>query len=115
LLWIGYLSTYLNFNIIYGLIFIIEIGYYLNNLDKKTRRITTEVSLIATYLLGIMVNKNIEFAIYTAVLVLFLLNLKSTLTTYEKYISRIYLNATVTFLLITFIVLPILPNRYIDK
>jgi uncharacterized membrane protein (DUF4010 family) len=112
---IGYLSTYLNFNIIYGLIFIIGIGYYLNNLDKKTRGITTEVSLITTYLLGIMVNKNIEFAIYTAVLVVFLLNLKSTLTTYEKYISRVDLNATVTFLLITFIVLPILPNKFIDK
>jgi len=112
---IGYLSTYLSFNIIYGIIFIIGIGYYLNNLDKKTRGITTEVSLIATYLLGIMVNKNIEFAIYTAVLVVVLLNLKSTLTTYEKYISKIDLNATVTFLLITFIVLPILPNHYIDK
>jgi uncharacterized membrane protein (DUF4010 family) len=66
-------------------------------------------------MLGIMVNKNIEFAIYTAVLVVFLLNLKSTLTTYEKYISRIDLNAVVTFLLITFIALPILPNKYIDK
>jgi uncharacterized membrane protein (DUF4010 family) len=112
---IGYLSTYLNISILYGLIFIIGIGYYLNNLDKKTRGITTEVSLIATYMLGIMVNKNIEFAIYTAVLVVFLLNLKSTLTTYEKYISRVDLNAVVTFLLITFIVLPILPNKFIDK
>jgi uncharacterized membrane protein (DUF4010 family) len=112
---IGYLSTYLNISILYGLIFIIGIGYYLNNLDKKTRGITTEVSLIATYMLGIMVNKNIEFAIYTAVLVVFLLNLKSTITTYEKYISRVDLNAVVTFLLITFIVLPILPNKFIDK
>jgi uncharacterized membrane protein (DUF4010 family) len=112
---IGYLSTYLNISILYGLIFIIGIGYYLNNLDKKSRGITTEVSLIATYLLGIMVNKNIEFAIYTAVLVVFLLNLKSTLTTYEKYISKVDLNAVVTFLLITFIVLPILPNRFVDK
>jgi uncharacterized membrane protein (DUF4010 family) len=112
---IGYLSTYLNISILYGLIFIIGIGYYLNNLDKKTRGITTEVSLIATYMLGIMVNKNIEFSIYTAVLVVFLLNLKSTLTTYEKYISKVDLNAVVTFLLITFIVLPILPNKFIDK
>jgi len=114
---IGYLSIYLNINIIYGLIFIIGIGYYLNNLDNNNKRrgITTEVSLIATYLLGIMINKNVEFAIYTAVLIIFLLNLKSTLTTYEKYISKIDLNAVVTFLLITFIALPILPNKYIDK
>jgi uncharacterized membrane protein (DUF4010 family) len=47
--------------------------------------------------------------------VVFLLNIKGKLTSYETYISKKDLNASVTFLLITFIVLPILPDKYIDK
>jgi len=113
---IGYLSTYINSNLIYVLGLIIAIGYYLNNInDNSHRGITTEVSLIATYILGILINKNLELTIYIAVLIVFLLNLKSTLNTYEKYISKTDMNAAITFLLITFIVLPILPNHYIDK
>jgi len=113
---IGYLSTYINSNLIYVLGLIIAIGYYLNNIsDNSHRGITTEVSLIATYILGILINKNLELTIYISVLVVFLLNLKSTLNTYEKYISKTDMNAAITFLLITFIVLPILPNHYIDK
>ncbi|RUM56561.1 MAG: MgtC/SapB family protein, partial [Nautilia sp.] len=75
---IGYLSTYINSNLIYVLGLIIAIGYYLNNInDNSHRGITTEVSLIATYILGILINKNLELTIYIAVLIVFLLNLKS--------------------------------------
>ena len=112
---IGYLSTYLDFNPFYGIILLVVFGYYLNSKDKTSKGITTEISLITTYILGIMVNKNLEIAIFIAVLVVFLLNIKGKLTSYETYISKKDLNASVTFLLITFIVLPILPNQYIDK
>ena len=112
---IGYLTIYLDFEPFYGIVFIIGIGYYLNNINTETRGITTEISLVATYLVGVMVNKNIEFAIFSSVLIVFLLNIKSTLKSYEQYISKTELNGIVTFLLITFIVLPILPNTTIDK
>jgi uncharacterized membrane protein (DUF4010 family) len=112
---IGYLSTYLNFNPFYGIIGLIIMGYYLNSKDKTSKGITTEISLITTYLLGMLLHKNIEITIFLSVLVVTLLNMKSKLTNYESYISKKDLNATVTFLLITFIVLPILPNQYIDK
>jgi len=112
---IGYLSTFININPFYGIIILISIGYYLNSKDKQKKGLTTEISLIATYLLGILLSKNIELTIFIAVLVVGLLNIKSKLTSYETYISKTDLNASVTFLLITFIVLPILPNHYIDK
>jgi len=81
---IGYLTIYLNFEPFYGIVFIIGIGYYLNNINTETRGITTEISLVATYLVGVMVNKNIEFAIFSSVLIVFLLNIKSTLKSYEQ-------------------------------
>ena len=112
---VGYLSTFISFSPFYGIIILIALGYYLNSKDKKTKGITTEISLIATYLLGIMISKNIELSIFISVLIVVLLNMKGKLTSYETYISKTDLNAAVTFLLITFIVLPILPNKYIDK
>jgi len=112
---IGYLSTFVNINPFYGIIILIAIGYYLNSKDKQKKGITTEISLITTYLLGILLSKNLELTIFIAVLVVVLLNMKGKLTNYETYISKKDLNAAVTFLLITFIVLPILPNKYIDK
>jgi len=112
---IGYLSTFLSISPFYGIISLLVVGYYLNSKDKKSKGITTEISLIATYLLGIMVNENLSLAIFIAVLVVVLLNMKGKLTSYETYISKTDLNAAVTFLLITFIVLPILPNEYMDK
>jgi len=113
---IGYLSTFIKIiNPFYGLIVLIAIGYYLNSKDKQRKGLTTEISLIITYFLGVLINTNIELAVFISVLVVVLLNMKSTLTSYETYISKKDLNASVTFLLITFIVLPILPDRYIDK
>jgi len=112
---IGYVSSFLSISPFYGIIALITVGYYLNSKDKTSKGITTEISLIATYLLGIMISKNIEIAIFIAVLIVVLLNMKGKLTSYETYISKTDLNAAVTFLLITFIVLPILPNKYIDK
>ena len=112
---IGYLSTFININPFYGIIILISIGYYLNSKDKQKKGLTTEISLITTYLLGILLAHNLELSIFIAVLVVVLLNIKGTLTSYETYISKTDLNAAVTFLLITFIVLPILPNQYIDK
>jgi len=112
---IGYLSTFININPFYGIIILIAIGYYLNSKDKQTKGITTEISLITTYLLGVLLSKNIEITIFISVLVVVLLNMKGKLTSYETYISKQDLNAAITFLLITFIVLPILPNKYIDK
>ena len=111
---IGYISTYLTFNPFYGIITLIAFGYYLNSKDKISKGITTEISLIATYLLGVILNQNTSIAIFIAVLIVFLLNIKGKLTSYETYISKQDLNATVSFMLITFIVLPILPDRYID-
>ena len=112
---LGYISTYLSFNPFYGIIVLIGLGYYLNSRDKSSKGITTEISLIATYLLGMMISKNLELSIFIAVAIVVLLNMKGKLTSYETNISKTDLNASVTFLLITFIVLPILPNHYIDK
>jgi uncharacterized membrane protein (DUF4010 family) len=112
---VGYISTYLPFNPFYGVIVLVGLGYYLNSKDKISKGITTEISLIATYLLGMMLSKNLELTIFIAVAIVVLLNIKGKLTSYETYISKTDLNAAVTFLLITFIVLPILPNKDIDK
>lgn len=111
----GYLSVFLNIDIFIGLIVLVGLGYYINAQKDDHKGITTEVSLILTYLLGVVIAKDEVLAIFIAILIVFMLNIKDKLIQIEEKIDKEEVNATVIFLLITLTVLPILPNETIDK
>ncbi|MDD5406917.1 MAG: MgtC/SapB family protein [Sulfurovaceae bacterium] len=111
---LGYLSIFLNIDIFLGVVVLIGIGYYLNAKKDDHKGITTEVSLILTYLLGILIAKDEVLTVFVAVLIVFVLNIKDKLIKIEEKIDKEEVNATVIFLLITLTVLPILPNETID-
>ncbi len=112
---LGYLGAFLNVNIFLGLIVLIGVGYYINAKQDDHKGITTEVALILTYLLGILIAKDQVLTIFIAVLIVFILNIKDKLVQIEEKIDKEEVDATAIFLLITLTVLPILPNETIDK
>ncbi len=78
--------------------------------------VTTEASVIVTFFLGVLVMKDM-YAISVAVTIamLALLSQKHAIDQFSGAIKRFELNAAVKFLIITFIVLPILPNTTTDN
>lgn len=75
---------------------------------------TTQVTAIITYLLGLMVYLDLEeYAIFIGVVMIVLLESKPRLQKIERHISPDDLNATVLLLAMTFLILPILPNEMI--
>ncbi len=111
----GYLSVFLNIDIFLGVVSLVGVGYYINAIKSEHKGITTEVSLILTYLLGMVIAKDEVLGIFVAILVVFILNIKDKLVEIEKRIDKEEVNATVIFLLITLTILPILPNDTIDQ
>ncbi len=112
---LGYLGAFLNADVFLGLIVLIGIGYYINAKQDDHKGITTEVALILTYLLGILIAKDQVLTIFIAVLIVFILNIKDKLVQIEEKIDKEEVDATAIFLLITLTVLPILPNETVDK
>jgi uncharacterized membrane protein (DUF4010 family) len=55
-----------------------------------------------------------KYVIFCAVVLLLILNLKDKIQELEKYIGKDDLNAAVLFLAMTFVVLPVLPDKTID-
>lgn len=83
--------------------------------NEKQRGTTTEFSALSAFLLGSLLNfMDIKFVIFCAIILLLILNLKDKIQELEKYIGKDDLNAAVLFLTMTFVVLPILPERPID-
>ncbi len=73
---------------------------------------TTHFSAIATFLLGLLVSLHMEkYAVFIGVLIIVLLEIKPKLRKVEARITSEDINAAVLLLAMTFLVLPILPNR----
>lgn len=90
-------------------------AYVLNNLKSSKKGITTELSALIAFFIGVMINfLPTTYALFVAILVVFVLNLKDKLQEYENKISRTDLNQAVLFMIMTFVILPIVPNKPID-
>ena len=75
---------------------------------------TTEISSLLTYVLGVMIYYSLEsYAILIAIIMLFLLEIKSSLLKMEKKISQPDITSAILFLIMTFVVLPLLPDRMV--
>jgi uncharacterized membrane protein (DUF4010 family) len=76
---------------------------------------TTEFAAIAAYLIGMLVYDGLYmFATFTTVAVIFLLDIRSNVLQFADNTKKKDLHSMVLFLLITFIILPILPDKTVD-
>lgn len=74
--------------------------------------LTTEVAGIVTFLIGVLIGRgSINLGVATAIVVTLILSLKAPLHAFARRISESDLHATLKFAIISFVVLPLLPDR----
>ena len=118
---IGYLSGWLG-ETIDGFIFaatavvglLVGTSYYLKVTRFHKTGMTTQVAAIVTFFLGLMIYAHLEhYAIFIAVLMVVLLEIKPRLEAFEAQLSSADISAAVLLLAMSFVVLPVLPNEMV--
>ena len=118
---LGYLSAWL-FRELPELMIVIALSvaglvgfsYYVKTHLYRSMGMTTQIAAIITYILGLMVYLHLEeYAIFTGVLMVVLLEIKPRLQVIEKRITLSDLNASILLLAMTFLILPVLPDEMI--
>ena len=100
-----------------GVLALVVSGYWITVLRQKDEDtgITTEIAAILTFFMGVLVMKGaLVLAIALGIIVLATLSQKAAIKGFSASVQRFELEAALQFLIITFIVLPILPNRSLD-
>lgn len=118
---IGYLSAWLNTSVPYVLIASVCVlgallmGAYILNRTPTENGMTTEFSALVVFLLGVLLAyEKITLAVFVAMSLLFILNLKEKIQTYEKVIKKQDLSAMILFLMMSFVILPLFPDEPLD-
>ena len=96
---------------------VIIAGYFRTHLaeDQAGVGLTTEVAAMTTFILGYLAVNEMRLAIMLAVITLLLLALKPRIHEFAKAgLQEREVTAALTFLVIAFVVLPLLPDRYVD-
>ncbi len=96
---------------------IILAGYLRTKLSPEGKGVgvTTEVAAMATFVLGYLAKSDPWLTVMLAVLVLLLLALKPSIHAFAKAgIQPQEMTASLTFLVLAFVVLPLLPDRTVD-
>src|SRR3989339_357251 len=100
-------------SVVMGLLLIA--AYVVNSVSIAEKGATTEFAALVTFVIGGMLNFSLPiFAVFITIIVLFVLNIKDTVKEYEQTITKKDLSAAILFLIMTFVILPILPDRTID-
>ncbi len=82
---------------------------------KASKGATTEMTAILTFVLGVMLYFSLEpYVISLAIVILFLLEIKGNIAKIEAHITAEDLSAATLFLMMTFVVLPLLPDKMVD-
>ena len=118
----GYLSAW--FSTFFPYFFLIAAGvmgifliaaYIVNSVSITEKGTTTEFAALVTFVIGgILTATSPIFAVFTTIIVLFILNIKESVQAYEQTITKKDLSAAILFMIMTFVILPILPDRAID-
>lgn len=118
---IGYISAWLNLHVPFFLLTAslilgaLLITAYIINSSEAENGITTEISALVTFFAAAMLAyEKATLAVFVAIVVLFILNSKDKITEYAKVIEKKDLSAAIIFAMMTFVVLPILPDKPID-
>lgn len=90
-------------------------AYIVNSVSMSEKGATTEFAALVTFVIGGIANvESPIFAVFTTIIVLFVLNIKESVQAYEQTITKKDLSAAILFMIMTFVILPILPDRAID-
>lgn len=90
-------------------------AYIVNSISIAEKGATTEFAALVTFVIGGMLNYALPiFSVFITIIVLFVLNIKDTVREYEQTITKKDLSAAILFMIMTFVILPILPDRAID-
>ena len=117
----GYLSAWMqNFIpyflhvslLLFGLL--VLVAYIHKTVTTKFHGSTTEIASFVTFILGMMMYLSLEsYAILIAVVMLLLLEIKNALAKVEEQITQPDITSATLFLVMTFVVLPLLPDKMI--
>jgi uncharacterized membrane protein (DUF4010 family) len=119
---LGYLSTwmqtfipfFLHVSLILFGTFILA-AYIYKTVKTNSHGATTEIAAFVTFILGMMMYLSLEdYAVFIAIIMLFILEIKSTLVKVEQEITQNDIRSATLFLVMTFVVLPLLPDKMID-
>ena len=119
---LGYLSAWMQQQIpwflpvmllVFGLLVIT--AYIYKIFHSTSKGATSEVAALLTFVLGVMVHEGLQqYAVFLAVILVFLLEFKSKFILFERHVEPRDTQAAILFLFISFVILPLLPDRTID-
>ena len=93
---------------------LVGLSYYLKVTRYRRTGMTTQIAAVVTFFLGLMIYADLRaYAIFIAVLMVVLLEIKPRLQAFEAKLSPTDVNAAVLLLAMSFIVLPVLPDKMI--
>lgn len=97
---------------------IILAGYFRTRLgeDGSGIGVTTEVAAMVAFVLGYLAHREAELSVMLAVITIVVLALKPRIHEFARAgLTREEVTAAITFLVIAFVVLPLLPDRPVDR
>ncbi len=110
--WLSEVVPYIQVIVSTGIVLLILEAHLLRSKADKKVGITTPVTALLTYLTGVMVYyEYTRYAIILGIVIIILLEIKPRLQSVEYKISSTDINAVILLLVMTFIVLPLLPNK----
>lgn len=90
-------------------------AYVVNSMAAADKGATTEFAALVTFIVGAMIAFiPVIYPVFIAMIVLFVLNIKDKIQEYEQGLTKKDLSAAILFMVMTFAVLPILPDHAID-
>jgi uncharacterized membrane protein (DUF4010 family) len=118
---LGFLSAWINEKIDYFLLisfFIVgivtAIAYFLKVTHYSKQGTTTHIAVLITFSVGVMMQVGLyHYAIAISVFTVLILNLKTKLKKIENSLTLKEVNAGILLLIMSFVLLPILPNKNI--
>lgn len=119
---LGFLMSYLSslfsiWFIIIGFIpitLLVAIGYIHKAFTDNKLGITSELAALLTYIIGTLCYYDYSLAIIIGIVTALILSVKTPLHTFIAKVKDEEFFATIEFALLTFVVLPLLPNKTID-
>ena len=111
-----YLSKYLNFLIYISFIsvsLLIVSAYIVKIIKYQKEGSTTHFAAIIAFLIGVLVYYEKNLAVIVTIITVFLLNIKTTIKYLESRLSHKDINSALLLLIMTFVVLPMLPDKMV--
>jgi uncharacterized membrane protein (DUF4010 family) len=97
-----------------GMALLIALSYALKVLRQERWGMTTQMAALLTFALGLMIRYGwVEYAVFVGVLVILLLEIKPRLRQLERHIAPQDIQAVILLLVMSFVILPMLPDRMI--